>query len=113
RRGNIVLEPAWQRLEERMHNTNGGVALIDVINQDTDAGEVKHRRKVAPTHNHRLVNRPVVLRPPPDSRVSAAFFQRTAYLLLDFCQSTVTGRRTVCNHADNLVIFLWVQDGKS
>ena len=47
-----------------------------------------------------------------DLGFNAVFLQRPADLGNDLLQSAVAGGGAICHHAHDLVVLLWVQDGK-
>ena len=57
---NIVFEPTRHRIPPGVNSPQGRVAVTDVADQYSDAGEVVDVRKVASANNHFLVNRVVL-----------------------------------------------------
>ena len=112
RRGNIVLKAPRQCLVDRVDHADRGITVIDVLDQDADSYEVEDLREVAAAHNHLLVNGPVMLWSAHDLGFNAVFLQRPADLGNDLLQSAVAGGGAICHHAHDLVVLLWVQDGK-
>ena len=95
-----------------MDHADRGITVIDVLDQDADSYEVEDLREVAAAHNHLLVNGPVMLWSAHDLGFNAVFLQRPADLGNDLLQSAVAGGGAICHHAHDLVVLLWVQDGK-
>ena len=111
-RGNIVLKPSRHRLVNRVDRTDSGIAILHVIDQNAHTHQVEDLVKVAPAHNHLLVDRPVVLGSAFHRGVQRAAGHGQLDLLLDLGQVLVALRGTVGHQPHDLFVLLGIQDRK-
>ena len=110
--GDVVLEPAGHRLPQRVHHAHRRVAVPHLVDQDAHAHQVVDVVEVAAPHDHLLVDRVVVLRPPLDLRGQPRVLQLGGQLVGHRAQVGVPGRGAVGDQAHDLVVLLRLQDGE-
>ena len=104
-----VLEPAGDRIPPGVDDAEDRVAVADRLDQDTDAHQVVDVGEVAPTHDHLLVDRVVVLGPAGDRGLELCPTQ-VALHLVDHRSEVVVARGGALGHqADDLVVHLGMQ----
>ena len=83
RHGDVILEPAGNRIPPRMHGTKRRIAVLNGIDDDTYTYQIVDVREIMATHDHLLVDGEVVLRASGDVRLDVLLVQ----ILVDLGQN--------------------------
>nr|AAA17104.1 p1177c [Mycobacterium leprae] len=110
RLSNVVFKPSRHRLPQRMHHADSGIAVADLVAQDTDADQVVNIVEVSPLDDHFLINRPVMLGPALHRRLDFRRTQGTYDLGTDLGQVGIAGRCTARYQPYDLLVFFGMQD---
>ena len=110
RHGDVVLEPAGDRVPPRMHGTERRIAVLDGVDDDAHADQIVDIREIVPAHDHLLVDGEVVLRASGDGRLDVQIVE----ILIDFGDDLLEVDVALACPArdkhDNLVVDLRVEN---
>ncbi len=110
--GDVVLEPALDRLPRGVDRPQRRVAVLHRLDDDPHAHQVEDVVELAALHDHLLVDRVEVLRPPGDLGGDAQLGQALAHLLEHLGEVDVALGRADRRHVVDLGVPLGVQGGE-
>ena len=87
--GNVVFKSAGHGCEQGVHHPDGCVAIVEVVDEDSDAHQVEDFVEVFTAHDHFLVDRPVVFWSAFDFGINVIFFEPLLEDRYDFFEIAV------------------------